>query len=305
MKRLALLSLFILAGCSGGTIEPMGMVTAPSMLTVEPLGTGLHVAWKDNSTDETEFQVERKSTGAFAKIASVVFDTTQFHDSAVTAGTIYTYRIRAMTASASSAYTSEVSQTAPTAGSGGGAGGGSAGGGAGGGGGGSAGGGAGGGSGGGGVAFSGLPDGGYSFQQHIVPIFNSSCGAGDNNCHSRIAYGPTTAGGCRGWLSLENVALGSKNPNTMAATGCADRTLWQRLVQLDSWMCEPTRKKYITAGSLTLSQIYQVVAGDPSGGGTCNKAPGVPLAKMPPGATLDAAAVKKIETWILQGAPNN
>lgn len=284
MKRLALLSLSLIAGCSGGTIEPMGTVTAPSMLTVEPLGTGLHVAWKDNSTDETEFQVERKSAGAFAKIASVVFDTTQFHDSAVTAGTSYTYRIRAITASAASEYTAEVSQRAPSAGAGGGSGSGG---------------------GGGGMAFNGLPDGGYSFQQHIVPIFNSSCGAGDNNCHSRIAYGPTSAGGCRGWLALENVALGSKNPNTMAATGCADRSLWQRLTQLDSWMCEPTRKKYVTAGSLAMSQVYQAIAGDPAGGGTCNKAPNVPLASMPPGVTLDPVAVKKIETWILQGAPNN
>lgn len=58
--------------------------------------------------------------------------------------------------------------------------------------------------------------------------------------------------------------------------------MWQRLTVLDSWLCEPTRKKYITP-----------------------KSPGVPLAKMPLGAVLDAVAVKKLETWIQQGAPNN
>ena len=309
MKRFALLSLFALAGCGGGT--PQGAALAPpSNLTVEPLGSGLHVAWADDSADEAEFQIERKSTGSFSKIASVVFDTTQYHDSAVTPATAYTYRVRAVSASASSSYTTEVTQTAPGSGADAGAGGGSGGGTGGGSGGGAAGGGIGGsggmggGAGGGGVVNS-LPDGGYSFQQHIVPIFNSSCGAGDNNCHSRLAYGPTAAGACRGWLALENAALGSKNPTTMAATGCPDRTLWQRLTDLDSWMCEPTKKKYITAKSLTASQVYQAIIGNAAGGGGCNKAPNVPLPNMPPGVTLDPVAVKKIETWIMQGAPNN
>jgi hypothetical protein len=106
---------------------------------------------------------------------------------------------------------------------------------------------------------------------------------------------------------LENVALGSKNPVTLANTGCRDRTLWERLTELDSWLCEPTRIKYILSGSLAGSQVYQAVAGDPGGGGACNKRPEVPLALMPPApaAALDATAIKKLETWILQGAPNN
>ena len=305
MNRIALTCVLALTACSGGTIA--GSLTAPSMLTVEPLGTGLHVAWVDNSMDEAEFQIERKTTGEFAKIASVVFDTNQFHDSAVTAGTRYTYRVRATSAAASSSYTAEVSQTAPTAGGTGGGTGGTGGGTAGTGGGAAGTGGGTAGTGGGtGVATS-LPDGGYSFQQHIVPIFGASCGSGNNSCHSRLAYGPTTGGGCRGWLALENLPLGSKNPNTMANTGCPDRTLHQRLVDLDSWMCEPTRKKYVTARNLTSSQLYQVVAGDPSGGGTCDKMPGVALTRMPPAPAPELAMAdkKKLETWIMQGAPNN
>ena len=295
MNRFALSSILALSACGTGTTE--GAITAPSELVVAPLGRGLHVTWKDNSKDEDEFAVERKSNGTtFGVVSSVVFDTVQFHDEPLMAGTVYAYRVRAMKNGRGSAYTSEATATAP-----GGAGGGAAGGGSGG----AAGGGTAGGVAGG--AAPALPDGGYSFQQHIVPIFNQSCGSGSNSCHSRLAYGPTTGGGCRGWLSLENVALGSKNPTNSANTGCPDRTLWQRLTELDSWMCEPTRKKYVTGRSLGASQLYQSMAGDPSGGGTCNKMPGVPLARMPPAPApeLSTADKKMVETWILQGAPNN
>ena len=187
----------------------------------------------------------------------------QFQDEAVVPATVYVYRLRAMKAGLSSAYSVEVSATAPGTNAGGGVGGGS-------------------GGGGGAGGPSPLPDGGYSLQQHIVPILNASCGAGAMTCHSRVAYGPSPAGGCRGWLSLENVPLGSRNPATNAMTGCPDRSLWERLTELDSWMCEPNRKRYVTPGSLTDSQLYQAAAGDPGGGGSCNKKPGVQLERMPP-----------------------
>ena len=90
-------------------------------------------------------------------------------------------------------------------------------------------------------------------------------------------------------------------------TGCPDRSLWERLTELDSWMCEPNRKRYIAPGSLANSQLYQAVAGDPGGGGGCNKMPGVQLARMPPSPApeLTAEQKNKLATWILQGAPNN
>ncbi len=110
MNRLALASLFTLAACVGGTADKP--LTAPSELKVSQLGVGLHVSWKDNSSDEDEFQIERKSTGGFAMIASVVFDITQFHDEPVTFDTAYTYRVRAMKGNVPSAYTSPVTGTA-------------------------------------------------------------------------------------------------------------------------------------------------------------------------------------------------
>lgn len=70
---------------------------APSELKVEPLGGGAHLTWKDNSTNETQFMIERKTgTGAFTSVGTVPFDTTQFHDAPVTSGTTYVYRVMAM-----------------------------------------------------------------------------------------------------------------------------------------------------------------------------------------------------------------
>lgn len=309
MNRLAPFSLMLsLAACGTGSSD--GALPAPTEVTVRAAGNGLSVSWKDNSTDEDEFAIERKTTGSFGVVGSAQSNAAQYQDDAVTPGTTYVYRLRAVKAGLYSAFSTEVSGTAPSTDSGGGAGGGS-GGGAGGGSGGGAtsqggtGGGGGGGSGGG--VLSTLPDGGYSLQQHIVPILNASCGAGTNSCHSRVAYGPTPAGGCRGWLALENVPLGSRNPTNNAMTGCPDRSLWERLTELDAWMCEPNRKRYVTPNSLSESQLYQAVAGDPGGGGACNKMPGVPLARMPPSPApeLTPAEKNKLATWILQGAPNN
>src|SRR5262249_11487666 len=95
--------------------------------------------------------------------------------------------------------------------------------------------------------------------------------------------------------------------NVGQPTGCSDRTLYQRLTQLDSWMCAMPTKKYITPNSLANSQIYQAVAGDPTGNGTCFKAPGVPMERMPlsPASMLSTADQQKLASWINAGAPNN
>ena len=102
MRYLALLCLVALAACGTGTIE--GSVPAPSELTVTQLGSGLHVTWKDNSTDEDEFAIERKAGGSFGVIGSVTFDTVAFHDEPLNAGTVYTYRVRATRGATASAY---------------------------------------------------------------------------------------------------------------------------------------------------------------------------------------------------------
>ena len=123
MKRLTVLCGLALAGCSGSITEQA--LSAPTQLTVSQMGFGLHLTWKDNASNEDEFQIERKSGGAgFAMIGSVVFDTVQFHDEPVVAGTAYSYRVRAIKGPTPSAYSNQATATAP-GGSGGGAGGGS------------------------------------------------------------------------------------------------------------------------------------------------------------------------------------
>lgn len=111
MNRLALASLITLAACDNGMLEQS--LAAPSQLEVYQLGVGLHLTWKDNSPDEDEFQIERKSgTGGFAMVGSVEFDIAQYHDEPVTFGTPYTYRVRAIKGSLPSAYTEAMTATA-------------------------------------------------------------------------------------------------------------------------------------------------------------------------------------------------
>src|SRR5947209_3180373 len=99
----------------------------------------------------------------------------------------------------------------------------------------------------------------------IAQVTTARSGAGTSGCHTREAYLSWSNMECRGWLPLEDAALGSVGYSgdfKGKATGCPDRTLYDRLTQLDAWMCAP-RKRYIRAGSLAGSQLYQVMAGDP------------------------------------------
>src|SRR5262249_61425917 len=83
----------------GGTTQPPTTVpTAPSNLAATPSSqTQITLAWKDNSSDETGFEVERKTgTGSYARIASLDLNTTTYVDSGLTAATSCTYRVRAV-----------------------------------------------------------------------------------------------------------------------------------------------------------------------------------------------------------------
>jgi hypothetical protein len=115
--------------------------------------------------------------------------------------------------------------------------------------------------------------------------------------------------GCRGWLALEDVPLGAmyQQPDGgMDATGCPDRTLYERLTQLNAWMCDP-QARYVRPSVLNQSLMHMVVNGDSAMGGTCVTGANVPLGRMPkpPEPLLDADSINKIDTWIMMGAPNN
>ena len=94
MKRIvsAVGFMLLLGACGGGTTS-----SVPSGLSGEKMGTtGFHLTWKDNSTDEQEFVVEQKvDSGAFAELAKVPFNTTQYMVESGQAGKEYKFRVRA------------------------------------------------------------------------------------------------------------------------------------------------------------------------------------------------------------------
>ena len=141
-------------------------------------------------------------------------------------------------------------------------------------------------------------------------MLNRTCGSTTAGCHNRDAYDATANMQCRGWLSLEDAAIGAKHysgPQKGQNTGCPDRTLYDRLTQLDAWGCTNPLRKYITPSSTAQSQLYQMVAGDPTGSGKCEKSPGVPNTRMPPAPVpaLSAAETQLLADWITAGALNN
>jgi hypothetical protein len=322
-------------GCTGSAGDSPGL-SAPSGLTAAPMGGGVHLTWKDNASDEDGFDIERSdAASSFGALDGVPFDSVSYHDSAVTLGITYTYRVRARRGMTYSAFSNEAAadpgaSTGGSTGSGGsggsatgsgGVGGGAAGGGTTGGQGGR--GGAGGTGGGGGTA---APDAGtvvVSFRNDVAPILVQTCGSTTTGCHNsdqavgRIMpqYGP-----CKViWFSSVDGPLGAtftSGPNAGKPTGCPDLGLYDRLMQLHSMLCEGStwsqRARYVVPSDLQASLLYQVIAGDPTMGGKCS-ANGMPVAKMPKidpvvlpnGASLTANDILKIRDWILQGAPNN
>ena len=146
-----------------------------------------------------------------------------------------------------------------------------------------------------------------NFQTEIVPIFNRSCGTGVNGCHARDAYGANINQDCRGWLALENASLGSKfysGPNVGQTTGCPDKTLYERLMQIDVWQCMTTSAAYVTPGDVSKSYIINKL----DGVNMCKESATAPSAQMPPEEsmfTISAADKALIKQWIAEGALNN
>lgn len=88
-----ILFVLVLAACSDDGGAPPA---APTNLGVSNVGGGAHLVWTDNSDNEDEFVVLRKTaTTSYAEVGTVPFDTSQFHDAVVVAGTAYTYVIAA------------------------------------------------------------------------------------------------------------------------------------------------------------------------------------------------------------------
>ncbi|MEQ1558579.1 MAG: hypothetical protein ABL933_06490 [Methyloglobulus sp.] len=93
---------------------------APSNLTtVATSSTQINLTWADNANNETAQYVERCAGAGctnFAQVASLAANVTSYSDTSLTAGTSYSYRVRAHGAAGDSAYsnTATVSTTAAT-----------------------------------------------------------------------------------------------------------------------------------------------------------------------------------------------
>jgi len=87
-------------------------VVAPSGLTATAASSSvINLSWKDNSSDEMGFAIERmpESGGAYAQIGTVGANVKTYSDTGLPAYTKYYYRVRAMNGSIYSAYSNEKS----------------------------------------------------------------------------------------------------------------------------------------------------------------------------------------------------
>jgi transcriptional regulator CtsR len=106
---------------------PVSPPAAPANLSATPVSSSqINLAWTDQSTNETGFQIERKTGagGTYAQIGTAAANAAAYSDNGVAEGTTYFYRVRAANAAGNSAYSNEASATTPSSGTGGGGGGG-------------------------------------------------------------------------------------------------------------------------------------------------------------------------------------
>lgn len=94
MRMLGLL--LVVTSCSDANTMPPA---PPTNLAVSAVGGGAHLVWVDNSDDEDQFVILRKTAStSYGEVGMVPFDTSQYHDGIVIAGTAYTYMITAINA---------------------------------------------------------------------------------------------------------------------------------------------------------------------------------------------------------------
>jgi len=96
--------------------DPKSSVVRPSGLSHNAVsGPSVTLIWKDNSSDEDGFRIERKTGdgGIYREIGSVSEDTTKYVDSSLQEGHRYYYRVRAYKGDYYSRYSNEITVTIP------------------------------------------------------------------------------------------------------------------------------------------------------------------------------------------------
>jgi hypothetical protein len=86
---------------------------APTGLTATTASSStITLAWVDQSTNESGFKIERAlGTGSFSQVGTVGPNITTYTDTGLTAGTSYSYRVRASNSGGDSAYSNTASTT--------------------------------------------------------------------------------------------------------------------------------------------------------------------------------------------------
>jgi hypothetical protein len=95
-----------------GSGTPPQPPAAPSNLDATAVSESqIDLTWTDNSTDEDSFEIQRRTAGSFATIATVGADVTSYSDTGLSPETTYTYRVRAVNSVGDSAWSNEASAT--------------------------------------------------------------------------------------------------------------------------------------------------------------------------------------------------
>jgi len=90
----------------------------PSQLTAGAASNNqIDLTWKDNSSDESGFKIERKtgSEGTYSQIATVGADAESYSDTDLSEVTAYYYRVSAFNSAGNSDYSNEANATTYTA----------------------------------------------------------------------------------------------------------------------------------------------------------------------------------------------
>lgn len=95
--------------------EVAAAVVAPDALAATPATQpAVLLQWRDNSSDETGFELERRAgAGPYAAIAVLAAGVTRYTDFGVAAGVAYGYRVRAVRAGLASAFSPEAALHVP------------------------------------------------------------------------------------------------------------------------------------------------------------------------------------------------
>ena len=114
LTLLALVALLLQA--SGRSTTAATLPLAPTALSASVVGgASVTLNWTDNATDETGYVVEHKTGSAgFVQVGgTLAANAISFTDTTVAANTSYTYQVKAINASSSSAYSNQATATTP------------------------------------------------------------------------------------------------------------------------------------------------------------------------------------------------